>query len=893
MLPHKTRISHKIKILCGVVLLWGTASLSLLAQSDPTPMVRPAMTSGNGRDLIRHLETQSGWVISYSTRLCIEDNMTLSREQKSLLAHLQDLFVNCSFTWVIRDNRIILRPKEQGERRFVVNGYVRESPGQESLPSANIFSLQTGTGTTSNNYGFYSITLPPGQHTLSASFVGFGSQTAEFSLQKDTAIHFALQASIELSEVAVIGQKNYEFTHLTRTGAIMMPIDEIRRTPALLGETDLVKSIQMLPGIQGGSEGFSGLYVRGGGPDQNLILLDDVPVYNIGHLLGFFSIFNADAVRHVSVMKGGFPARYGGRLSSVIDIRMIEGNNEQINGTLNLGLLSSGVSVNGPVVKDKSGFAVSFRRTYLDAIAGLAQRGRDETTNYFFYDLNAKFNHTFNPRHRLYLSVYLGRDKYFTTYNYQDISSDDTGGQNSEVMTSINDENNAGWGNFVTALRWNFIITPKLFSNLTTTYSDYRFFIGVQRNNQFNNQWDSYEQRYLSGIKDLGVKMDFDYFPASNHLIKFGFNGIRHSFNPGVDIIKRSVNTTFPLDTTIGDLKLLGSELHTYAESEFMIGSRLRINAGGRFILFKGKNEYYQSIEPRLAINYALRPTWNLRGSYNHMSQYIHMVSSSNVALPTDLWLPVTDKIPPMRSRQVSLGSEWALDQQQTFTLSTEVYYKWLYNLLHYKESTGFFDYSTEWEDKLTGGEGISYGTELLFRKNKGSLTGWLGYTYANTTNRYEDLNQGRSFPARFDRRHDLNLSLNYRFNQRVDGGIMWQFGSGTPVTLPSEKFFAPEYPFGEHVTPSAGYSENASSLNAFRMPAFHRLDVGFNFTKERPSTTRIWSIGIINLYGRQNPFILYFASDENAEPGTAQRKLKQLSLFPFPIPYVKYTLKF
>ncbi len=874
-----------------VVFLMETTT-SLMAQTDPTPLIKTEILIGNTQNLIQNLEQQSGWTISYSSRLCTKEKIILSDKPQSLLQHLNVIFKDCPFSYLIRENRLILQPLSKSEKKYTISGFVREASTSESLPSANIYLPRSLTGTVSNNFGFYSISLPQGRHMLNASYVGFNTLNTDFYLKNDTIINFYLTASTELEQIDIVSDNIIERILVSKMGKIFMPVNYFRQTPALLGENDLVKNIQMLPGIQGGSEGFSGLYVRGGGPDQNLILLDDVPVYNIGHLLGFFSVFNADAVRQLTVMKGGFPARYGGRLSSVIDIKTLEGNNEKLEGIVNVGLLSSGFSVHGPLKKDKVGFALSFRRSYMDAIAALAQSGRDEKVNYYFFDLNAKLNFKLNNDNRIYLSNYWGRDKYFTTYNYSEIPQLTYNEANKTGPTSINDENNAGWGNVVTSLRWNHIFNPQLFSNLTATFSDYRFFIGVQRNYEVNYNWDTFEQRYLSGIQEISARLDIDYYPFNHHLIKTGAKAVRHEFNPGIDIIQRNIYSPQPIDTIIGDIHLRGIEFHGYVEDEFSIKERLRVNIGGRINLFKGERKFYHSFEPRIYVNYTIKPGWNINGSYSEVSQFIHLVSSSNINLPTDLWLPVTDKIPPMYSNQTSIGSEWQFSDLHNFSLSVEFYYKHLNNLLHYKESTGFFDYSSEWEDKLTSGEGWSKGIELLFKKSKGNLSGWLGYTWAKTSNKFSELNNGKPFPARFDRRHDINLNLDYKINENKNAYVLWQYGSGTPVTLPYEKYFAPDYPFVENKM-NIGFSEHAVNMNDFRMPDFHRLDIGFNIQKQKTTTTRIWSFGVINAYGRQNPFLLYFDSESRLEPGTAQRKLKQLSLFPFPIPYIRYSIKF
>src|SRR5690554_5794744 len=876
-------------ICCGAFLILGLASSHLSAQLSETPRFEIKERSGSTVNIIKRLEKESGWVISYSSRLCLEDSITLSSGVHTIVDFLEQVFYNCPFTYVIRDKRIIVRPLEEKSQSFTISGFVRDSLTGETLPASNIFETTLRKGSISNNYGFFSITLPTGWVDVQATYVGYTPSVEAFYLQRDTFLYFRLKSDVQLEEVSIFSEQILSGLSAKLFRSTLIPVQEIRQTPALLGETDLVKNIQMLPGIQGGSEGFSGLYVRGGGPDQNLILLDDVRVYNIGHLLGFFSIFNADAVKHAEVYKGAFPARYGGRLSSVIDIRMFEGNNDKLQGTLNLGLLSSGLSLDGPVKKDDSGFALSFRRTYLDLIAELAQRGNDESTNYYFFDLNGKYNHRINERHRLYLNFYWGRDKYFTNYNFQ---RPDDAGNNGVGQGTLSDQNDAGWGNLVTGLRWNYLINPKLFANVTGTYSDYRFFIGVQRNNRIENNWDSFEQRYMSGIRDYGLKVDFDYYPRNNHLIKFGLGAIRHDFNPGIDVVQEDSSSEGQVETTIGEINLTGWESHFYLEDEWTFREKLRINAGLRTVIFSGGQENYHSIEPRLGLNYRLSTTSSLRAGYTRMSQYIHLVSSSNVALPTDLWLPVTDRIPPQSSVQYNLGLNQYLSRDGKYSLNLDLYYKELDHLLHYKESTGFFDYSTDWEDKLTSGYGESYGLELLLRKTQGALTGWAGYTLAKTTNTYPQLNKGQAFPARFDRRHNFNLSLSYRFSERIDGGLMWQYGSGTPVTLPVEKYYAPDYP---HLQASGqgGFSENATAINGLRMPAFHRLDIGFNFYKQRTRTQRIWSVGLINVYGRQNPFVLYFADNSSSDAGADTRQLKQLSLFPFPIPYFKYTLKF
>lgn len=879
---------YKYIICCGALLFLGLASSSLYAQNTTTPTLELKNRTGSTAELIKRLEEETGWVVSYSSRLCRADRLTLLPGQHTLLQYVEQIFNECPIASVIRDNRIIVRPLDESEKTYTVSGFVYDASTGETLPAANIFITDLKKGAVSNNYGFFSITLPTGLVDIYATYVGYSPGIENFYLQNDTILYFHLKSDVQLAEVSVFSEQFLFEMSARNFGTHLLSMRDVRQTPILFGESDLVKNIQLLPGVQGGSEGFSGLYVRGGGPDQNLILLDDVPVYNVGHLLGFYSIFNTDAIKHVTVYKSGFPARYSGRLSSVVDIKMIDGNKEKVKGVLNIGVLSSSLSLDGPIKKDKAEFAVSVRRTYLDPIAGLIQRKQQATSNYYFYDINAKLNSSLGYRDRVYLSFYYGRDRYFTTYDSQNITYETSDGSLHAI--SVNDKNEAGWGNIVSAFRWNHIWTDKLFSNVTATYSNYRFFIGVERNDRINFDNDLFEQRYQSGIEDYSAKIDFDYYPSNQHLVKFGGSYIGHQFNPGIDIVRLGYQVAASADTTIADEHLFGSEMHIYVEDEFNFREKVRINIGLSAAIFNAETKVYSAIDPRLSLYYKLWRLWAVRASYSIMSQYLHTVSSSNIALPTDLWLPVTDKIAPMKSQQLSLGAVYTPGNEGTYSLSLDGYVKTQTNLLHYKESTGFFDYSTQWEDKLTVGDGWSYGVELYLQKLKGVSRGWISYTYAKTSNTFDDLNGGKSFPTRFDRPHDFKVSYSYLFNSRVTATAMWQFGSGVPITLPTEKYFAPDVNNGSS---GLSYSEEFGYYNEYRMPAFHRLDVGVSFYKERKKSERIWDVGIINLYGRQNPFMLYFSSDNSGELGSSYRTLKQLSILPVPVPYIKYTLKF
>lgn len=873
-----------------ITLLGVVASFSSTAQEVESRIYTLEIKSGSSVELLQHIQDKTGYVISYSSRLCLKEYVSLSDYKNSLIGFLNEIFAECPFKYIERENRLILRPRTLSETSFTISGYISDSQTGERLLGGNVFNENRQQGTATNNYGFYSLTLTGGPTHLHSSYVGYKGDSRYFVLKSDTVINFHLSPNIELPEVSVVGSRIPETMYGSSFGSTRLQMNQVVEAPALFGEPDLMRGIQMLPGIQSGSEGFTGLYVRGGGPDQNLVLLDDVPIYNIGHLLGFFSVFNPDAVNQVSVTKDGFPARYGGRLSSVVDVRMKDGRQDRVGGNVSLGLLSSGVSLDGPVLKNKSTFAVSFRRTYIDAIASLYQQGADEKTNYYFFDFNGKINYQFSEKSKLFLSAYWGRDKFYTLYNFRDFRIN-VGNGGLEESVSINDESNAGWGNFTGALRWNYVFHPRLFANFTATYSNYRFFIGLKQNDANDQDLNKYEQRYLSGIQDYTLKADFEFFVTPEHTIRFGGNGVIHQFNPGIDVVRTSPGSQDPEETIIEDVRVSGQEYRVYLESEFDFGQGLKGNAGIHSAFFLGEGKPYYSVEPRVSLRYRLKPRFELKGTFSGMSQYVHLVGTSGFSLPTDLWLPVSEKIEPMGSEQATFGFNLYLGPKRDYILSLEGYGKSFRNLLSYKESTGFFDYSTSWEDKLASGKGESWGAELLLKKSRGNLSGWLGYTYSKTISFFDDLNDGKAFPARFDRRHDASIFLNYKFNKRVTGSMNWLFGSGNPVTLPEEKYFAPQLPFDK--VPEYGYSENVNSINNYRMPSFHRLDLGLNFTKKRKRGERTWSFGVINAYGRQNPFLLYFSEGENSPEGSSMRQLKQLSLFPFPIPYVKYSFKF
>jgi len=781
-----------------------------------------------------------------------------------------------------------------------VSGYIKDAKSGEVLISANVYEKISMEGTISNEYGFYSILLATGSHTLVFSYVGYKKKEIILNLTKDTTLIVELELLSELDEVTVYGSETSKVDR-AQMSMVEIPIATLTKIPVLLGEPDVLKVIQLLPGVQSGTEGTSGIYVRGGGPDQNLFLLDGVPVYNANHLFGFFSVFNPGAVKTVKLYKGGFPARFGGRLSSVIDIRMKEGNDKEFKGEFSIGLISSRFSIEGPIIKDKTSFIISGRRTYLDIlakpvikIANKYDENSNITAGYYFYDLNAKINHRFSDRSRLFFSSYLGLDKAYSsdTYYYVD----------NHIRYDSSDKMSMKWGNMTNALRWNYVFNPKLFSNLTLTYSKYNFNVGHEyleiNTKDKTKEEDIFE--YLSGITDVAAKIDFDYYPLPSHSLKFGIGSISHTFEPGVNHIAYTDNPgqdgSAKIDTTYGNESLSAYELRAYSEDIIDLSKKFKLNLGLHFSAFHVEKEWYASLEPRISLRFLGSEKWSLKASYARMSQYIHLLSTSTINLPTDLWLPVTKKIKPQYAHQVAVGG--FLNLPKGFDLSAELFYKSMDNLIEYKEGASFAGISEGWESKVEVGKGWAYGFEVLLEKNIGKTTGWLGYTWSKTDRQFEAINFGRIFPAKYDRRHDISIALTHTFSDRVDLGITWVYGTGNATTLALQTYpdmEQQEYPwyfYGQGI-------EYYGGRNNYRMPSYHRLDLGVNFHKQKKQGIRTWSVGLYNAYSRQNPFFLYWGYDQTSGYNyegwyyeDSKRVLKQVSLFPL-IPSVSYTFKF
>ncbi|PWJ38444.1 TonB-dependent receptor [Sediminitomix flava] len=784
----------------------------------------------------------------------------------------------------------------QGEK-FTISGFVKEKSSGERLPGVSIYLLGTSTGVSTNAYGFYSITLPKGEYDITYSFVGYGSQTIKINLSENVDKNMTLVPSyIELQEIEVNAQKINKVSDEVQMSVINIPTSQIQEIPVFLGEKDIIKVIQLMPGVQSGREGSAGLFVRGGSDDQNLLILDDANVYNAQHLFGFFSVFNGDAIKSVDLYKGGFPARFGGRLSSVLDMQMKDGHQEEFHGKIGLGLISSNLTLEGPIQKGKSSFLLSGRRTYFDVVSRPLMT--DEfNSGYYFYDINAKVNFELGKKDRIFLSGFSGRDNYYLN----------------ETVDQNQHNENLYWGNLTGTLRWNHIFSNKLFSNLALITSNYNFNVNSKDKNE-DDEVKTYNLNYKSLIDDYTIKFNLDYLPNPKHAIKLGVTSTFYKFAPAAFVYASSLDDNIPVNTTQNTYT---QESAIYIEDDFKLSKKLHFNLGIRYSLFRHDDTYYDYFEPRLSSSLKLNKSTALKASFATMNQYVHKLSNTGVGLPTDLWVTSTKNVIPQTSNQIALGFAKDLPNDINFTL--EGYYKWSENVIQYKEGANFlmvdFEDVTDlkvidWQNNITRGDAKSYGFEVLLQKKYGRFSGWAAYTLAWAKLKFDELNNGKEFWASWDRRHDLSLVGIYKLRQNITLSGVWVFGSGTPYTIPTDVHSSYRTDFIPNKT-SIGKDFNVEEVfifpggdnyyyderNNFRSLAFHRLDFSIQFHKaKRRNRKRTWEVSLFNVYGRQNPFYYRLNSEviynpQNRSQSTS-RNIVQVSLFRW-IPSFSYKLEF
>lgn len=760
-------------------------------------------------------------------------------------------------------------------QNITVSGYIEDGQTGERLIGGSVFDALSKTGTTSNNYGFFSISFAQGDSVrLRFSYVGYKPIEITLVLKENKPLNIKLKPDLMLNEVVITANQDIPVEQRTEMSTVSIPIKQVKLLPSLGGESDVLKAIQLMPGVQSGNEGTSGLYVRGGSPDQNLIVLDDVPMYYVNHLGGLVSIFNTDAISYINLIKGGFPARYGNRLSSVMDIRMKNGNLKEFKGNAMIGMVASKLSLEGPIKQDTSSYIVSFRRFMYDLITKpLSKVVFDKVSaGYTFYDFNAKLNYKLSNNDRIYFSVYSGRDK--MTINMRDKTD------NSKYIN----RSSLGWGNNLIAIRWNHLFNKKLFSNATIYYSQYKYNTAFENIANIGTDKETIFNRFTSGINDLAIKLEFEYYHSKKHKLVFGANSIYHTFIPGSEKFKHNTNNSAITDTIFGNYSLHALDNAIYLENIFQIGKGFSINAGGRLSHYYVEDTNFVNLEPRILVNCLIGKNNSLKGSYSQMFQNIHLLTSSGTGMPTDLWLPATKTVIPQKSTQYALGAASTRKfYNQNYEITIEIFYKDLQNLIAYKTGANVFGTTVDWQDKIEkSGKGVSKGIELLINKKTGKTTGWIGYTYSKTTRQFENINEGVAYLFKFDRPHDISVVVIHTLNKTLNFSLTWVYGTGNAITLPVSAYSIMTETGLEQVYVYEG-------INTFRMRDYHKIDVGFNFNKEKKWGTRTWSISVYNLYNRKNPYYYYFEKKSN---NSDEVVLKQLSMFPI-MPSISYSISF
>lgn len=766
-----------------------------------------------------------------------------------------------------------------GQNKFTISGYVKDSLSGETVIGASVNVNEASKTVSTNQYGYFSITLDSGFYDLTISHVSFFASSIPVQLNRNLELDILLiSKAAAMTEVVVYSKKKDANVRNAQMGKIDLSINQIKGIPAFLGEVDILKTIQLLPGVRNAGEGNAGFYVRGGGPDQNLIMLDDAVVYNTGHLFGFFSIFNSDAIKNVSLIKGGMPAQYGGRLSSVLDIAMKDGNSNDFNAEGGIGLIASRISIQGPIKKDKSSFIISGRRTYIDALVKpfISKQSDFYGSGYYFYDLNAKVNYRFSDKDRLYLSGYFGRD----VFNFANAKR--------SFKAAI------PWGNSTATLRWNHVFGPKLFANTTVVYNDYKFSFSAAQNN--------FEITLASGIKDGNAKVDFDYYPSPQHKIKFGAQSTYHKFIPNIISGKQDSMVFNPSNA---DIKY-ALENAAYIQDDWDVSDKLKFSYGLRWSSFTQIGPYtkytldenqnkldsvhyksfnkiknYNGLEPRFTFRYSINETTSFKGSVSRNLQFIHLVSNAGTTLPTDLWVPSTFRVQPQKSWQYAAGIFKNFNSNQ-YETSIEVYYKPMRNQIEFKE--GYTPGAGDPETQFTFGKGWSYGTELFLNKVRGRLTGWIGYTLSWTWRKFPELNGAEKFPAKYDRRHDLSVVGTFELNQKWKLGGVFVYGTGNATSLPVSFYFVEGIP-----------TQEFSKVNQYRLAPYHRMDMSATYTPVPKKIRKVkssWVFGVYNIYSRLNPYFVYFDQQGSPYDGSLTVEARQVSLFPI-LPSVTWNFKF
>lgn len=766
----------------------------------------------------------------------------------------------------------------------LLTGNIKDSLTKEVLIGAIVKAEPGNYGTATDASGNYQLKLPAGNYTITVTYLGYSTKSTTLTINSDKKLNFSLaQVSTQINDVIITGERTNKAVTSTEMSRVELKAEQIKTLPVIFGEPDVLKAITLLPGIKSGGEGGTGFYVRGGGPDQNLILMDDAVIYNASHLLGFLSVFNTDAVRNIEIIKGGIPANYGGRISSILNVNMVEGNENKYKVNGGIGLISSRLMVEGPIKKNKSAFMIAARRTYIDALVKPFLKKEQQANGYYFYDFNAKFHYNLNEKNKLVLSAYYGRD----VFSFKSP-------RNEEVKFNV------GWGNAAVSLKWFHSFNSSLYSNTFLIYNTYslanKFEFG---SNGFN---------LYSGLADINLKHEYYITGNPKHQLKFGVNYTYHTFTPGIAAgqlgavsFNESINKQYAHEAAI------------YIADEYKVNSKFTVNAGLRGVLFtqvgpytevifddnnveigKGKSygsgepiKTYIGLEPRIAATYLLNSNSSIKASFTRGNQFLHLATTSGAQFPADLWVPSSSIVKPQQANQYAIGF-FKNFQENLYETSIEAYYKPMYNQIEFKPGANLF-FNQNLEHEMVFGNGLSYGVEVFGKKKFGKLTGWIGYTWSKTTRQFDALNYGKPFYFRYDRTHDISVVATYQFNKKWSSTLAFVYGTGNAATLPTGRY---SYMVGFDIAknePTLTFIDLYDKINDYRLPAYHRLDIAATYiNKQTEKFESSWTFSIYNVYNRANPYFIYF------EPDLESKSVKAYMVYLFPIlPSVSWNFKF
>lgn len=853
-------------------LLLLVALLCLNSKAQQTLVITYKANDISLKKVLNDLNSTYGIQFAYSTdQINIEKKVSLGIENGTLEQMCKALFSGTNIQYTLNGNQVILY--KNPNYTYTISGRIREKSTGELLIGVIANTLPAKAGCVSNHYGFYSLALPEGTYTLYFHFLGFKSLAKQVTVNETASLDIELEPSSNLNEVIISSEALQNRLHLNM---VEVPLKAISEVPMILGEKDVLKYMMLMPGLQKGNEGNSYLYVRGGSHDQNLVLMDDAVIYNAYHLYGLSSLFTGSELRNAELIKGGFSSRYGGRLSSVLNMSLKDGNRAQLSGEASSGIISSHLILEGPIIKNKASFMVSGRRSYINEASQVVAKNRTQVLGYYFYDLHGKVSADITPKDRLMLSAYFGNDVFANN--------------NETEVPLTQQEDGINWGNRVTNLRWNHQFSKNLFINTAASYSNFFSRIAFGQFNSSNNNVESAILR--SSITDITFKSDWDYSIGGFQFLKFGAGFIQHRLNPSTSFYRRNIETT----TVVYDSSIANNQ-YMYGEYENVFWNRLKVIAGIRLSFYQN-NVSYVLPEPRANVYYTFKHNWEIGASYTIMNQFLHSINTFNgLGFPSDVWLTTNESIKPQQSQLATIGVKKKNWGGSLISTSVEGYYKYINNVAVMREGASFFlllpliqnePTVKDWRSLLTQGEANSYGVEWMVRKDGDKLSGFVSYTWSKTMMQVDAINFGNSYPANFDRRHDFAVYINYKLTKRFSASVNWIFGTGYPLSLPLAKYYTLQSNsfFGESV------QNYFQSKNAFRMENFHRLDASFQYEhKIGTKLSGLASFSVYNIYNRNNPFFYEItARDEQNEDNTTV--LKRNSLFPV-MPSISYTIKF